>query len=156
MLCLTGSNKADISDWETSFDGDVSSSNHLLPSEPLVRLTTDKPVMWCIEIKPNLPTLPGSGTGSERHGSMKSKSKIHRVDDIPKPIRDLSMGMAKAAEGLGRELEKLQSQSAPARAPRNTKPAQETHLPPTTAEERKSSATSTDQLRHEAGWTRLN
>ena len=114
--------------------------------------------MWCLEIKPNLPTLPRTGPGAERNGSIKTKSKIHRVDDIPKPIRDLSIGMAKAAEGLGRELEKLQS--APTRAPRSTKSVQEkeTHVPvpvASTGEERKS-ATSTDQLRQEAGWTRLD
>jgi thiamine pyrophosphokinase len=38
-------------DWTTSFDGDVSTSNHLLPSEPVVYLKTDNPVLWCVEVK---------------------------------------------------------------------------------------------------------
>jgi thiamine pyrophosphokinase len=53
--------EADSVDWETSFDGDISSSNHLLPSEPLVHIRTSRPILWCIEIKPDLPDLPKRG-----------------------------------------------------------------------------------------------
>ncbi len=40
-----------ISGWRTSFDGDVSTSNHLLPDEPAVYLRTDQPVFWCVEVR---------------------------------------------------------------------------------------------------------
>jgi thiamine pyrophosphokinase len=55
--------EVDWADWETSFDGDISSSNHLLPSEPLVHITTSRPILWCIEIKPDLPDLPKRDIG---------------------------------------------------------------------------------------------
>ena len=48
-------------DWVTSFDGQISTSNHLVPSEPLVHITTSRPIMWCIEVKGNLPSLSPHG-----------------------------------------------------------------------------------------------
>ena len=41
-------------DGPTFFDGLVSSSNHLLASEPVVYIKTSRPVLWCMEIKPHL------------------------------------------------------------------------------------------------------
>ncbi|KAI9632252.1 thiamine pyrophosphokinase, partial [Dioszegia hungarica] len=42
-------------DGETSMDGLLSTSNHLLPENPAVCLRTSRPVLWCIEIKDPLP-----------------------------------------------------------------------------------------------------
>jgi thiamine pyrophosphokinase len=42
---------SDSADWSTSFEGDVSTSNHLLPEEPVVFLSTDRPVLWCVEVR---------------------------------------------------------------------------------------------------------
>lgn len=39
-------------------DGLLSTSNHLLPEHPAVWLRTNKPILWCIEIKDSLPVLP--------------------------------------------------------------------------------------------------
>lgn len=38
-------------DWSTSFDGEVSTSNHLLPSQPVVSVETDRPILWCVEVR---------------------------------------------------------------------------------------------------------
>ncbi|KAK1921257.1 hypothetical protein DB88DRAFT_500152 [Papiliotrema laurentii] len=38
-------------DWLTGFEGEVSTSNHLLPEEPVVYVQTDKPIMWCVEVR---------------------------------------------------------------------------------------------------------
>ncbi|ORX41277.1 Thiamin pyrophosphokinase [Kockovaella imperatae] len=45
-------------DWATSLDTSVSTSNHLLPSEPVVQVQTSRPLLWCVEIKPNLDAAP--------------------------------------------------------------------------------------------------
>lgn len=48
----TGGQVADMGvDEETSFRGLISTSNHLLPSEPVVYLRTTRPVLWCVEIR---------------------------------------------------------------------------------------------------------
>nr|XP_019044001.1 thiamine pyrophosphokinase [Kwoniella bestiolae CBS 10118]OCF22931.1 thiamine pyrophosphokinase [Kwoniella bestiolae CBS 10118] len=39
-------------DWETSLNGNVSTSNHLVPENPIVTIETDKPVLWTCEIRP--------------------------------------------------------------------------------------------------------
>jgi len=41
-------------DWTTSFDTEISTSNHLLPEEPVVTLETDRPVWWTMEIRSSL------------------------------------------------------------------------------------------------------
>ena len=52
LLEYTAQNsRADRADGETSFNGLVSTSNHLLPEEPIVTIQTDQPLLWCIEIK---------------------------------------------------------------------------------------------------------
>jgi hypothetical protein len=72
-----------------------------------------------------------------------------RPKSIEKGIRDLSIGMAKAAEGVGRELEKLAARDA--RPPTTQKREENGGLldredtPPRT----------TDKLREEAGWSKL-
>ncbi|WVQ91115.1 thiamine pyrophosphokinase [Cryptococcus gattii] len=38
-------------DWDTSLDGNLSTSNHLLPEEPVVWIETSKPILWTIEIR---------------------------------------------------------------------------------------------------------
>ncbi|KAK4689582.1 thiamine pyrophosphokinase, partial [Tremellales sp. Uapishka_1] len=86
-------------DWKTSFDGEISTSNHLLPSEPLVRITTSKPVMWCIEVKRKL------GLPRVRH--RESSTHTTATDDLTKGIRELGMGVARAAGEVGKELEWL-------------------------------------------------
>lgn len=108
--------------------------------------------MWCIEIKENLPTLIKTSS-ARRQKSVSSRSTSHRgTDELSKGIRDLSVGMAKAAEGLGRELEKLQSRPRDSSAGRSKKPEEEKILSSGDEEE---AATSTDRLREESGWKRL-
>lgn len=52
MCVFSKGNQADsTSDWHTCFDGEVSTSNHLLPSEPIVTVETDAPVLWCVEVR---------------------------------------------------------------------------------------------------------
>ncbi|KAF9236264.1 thiamine pyrophosphokinase [Melanogaster broomeanus] len=36
---------------ESSFDGLVSTSNHLLPEEPFVTIKTSRPIWWCAELR---------------------------------------------------------------------------------------------------------
>lgn len=38
-------------DWLTSFDTQISTSNHLLPENPTVVVTTSRPVYWTMEIR---------------------------------------------------------------------------------------------------------
>lgn len=38
-------------DTESSFNGLVSTSNHLLPEEPTVYVKTDKPIVWTAELR---------------------------------------------------------------------------------------------------------
>lgn len=112
-------------------------------------MKTDRPVLWCIEIKANLPTLPAHRQTSMRRTASTSRPKSI---EISKGIRDLSIGMAKDAEGVGRELEKL--------ATRDTRPSV-SHT--NTREEDRGSLDredtpprSTDKLREEAGWSKLD
>ncbi|OCF31577.1 thiamine pyrophosphokinase [Kwoniella heveanensis BCC8398] len=39
-------------DWETSLNGNLSTSNHLLPENPEVVIETDRPILWTVEIRP--------------------------------------------------------------------------------------------------------
>lgn len=150
-----------VQDWETSFDGDVSSSNHLLPSEPLVQITTNKPILWCIEIKPNLPMLSNASTSTSslvrRQRSIGGPSRP-KVAEIPQGIKDLSVGLAKAAQGVGRELEKLQSVNVSGSGLSTQLPREaqaEPHDPQDVAEP-SPKVRNTDKLREEAGWSRLD
>lgn len=43
-------------DWDTSLEGNLSTSNHLLPENPIIYLKTDKPILWCVEIRDPLPS----------------------------------------------------------------------------------------------------
>jgi len=36
---------------ESSFDGLVSTSNHLLPEKPFVTIQTSRPIWWCVELR---------------------------------------------------------------------------------------------------------
>lgn len=38
-------------DWDTSLEGNLSTSNHLLPEEPVVWIETSKPILWTVEIR---------------------------------------------------------------------------------------------------------
>ncbi|OXM77107.1 thiamine pyrophosphokinase [Cryptococcus neoformans Bt63] len=38
-------------DWDTSLEGNLSTSNHLLPEEPVVWVETSKPILWTVEIR---------------------------------------------------------------------------------------------------------
>jgi thiamine pyrophosphokinase len=159
---LTDCFPTDRSDWETSFDGDVSSSNHLLPSEPLVQITTNRPVMWCIEIKANLPKLVTASTNTsvKRQSSSGGPSRP-KVAEVSQGLRDLSIGLAKAAQGVGRELEKLQSASASGSGS-GFKPSQQAGAEAHDShdegakEEASPPVRNTDKLREEAGWSRLD
>jgi thiamine pyrophosphokinase len=55
-----------LEDWVTSFDGEVSSSNHLLPSEPVVYVKTDNPVLWCIEVKADVRFCPNGRNTTDK------------------------------------------------------------------------------------------
>lgn len=44
----------------SSFDGMVSTSNHLLPEEPVVTVRTTKPIWWTMELRPLASRLPQS------------------------------------------------------------------------------------------------
>ncbi|KAL1413673.1 thiamine pyrophosphokinase [Vanrija albida] len=70
--------------WVTSIGGELSTSNHLLPSEPAVFLETTAPVFWTVEIQPNLaiPLL---------------KSPLSPADEVARGVKDLGMGIARAA-----------------------------------------------------------
>lgn len=115
---------------------------------------TNKPVMWCVEIKPNLPPLP-SLSSVHRHKSLSNRSTTLRgTEELSKGIRDLSAGMAKAAEGLGRELEKLQSTRSTRNSSAGPSRSQRDEVLPD--EDRRQTATSTDRLRQESGWMRLD
>ena len=43
---------ATVADTPSSFDGLVSTSNHLLPDEPVVTVRTTRPVWWTMELRP--------------------------------------------------------------------------------------------------------
>lgn len=38
-------------DWDTSLEGNLSTSNHLLPEEPVVWIETSRPILWTVEIR---------------------------------------------------------------------------------------------------------
>jgi hypothetical protein len=149
-----------MQDWDTSFDGDVSSSNHLLPSEPLVQITTNKPILWCIEIKPNLPKLKASTSTSSNVQRQRSTggSSRPKVAEVSQGIKDLSMGLAKAAQGVERELEKLHSANASGSGSVTKAPHGPRDEPHDSHDEAGSSpiVQNTDKLREEAGWSRLD
>ncbi|KAI0049767.1 thiamine pyrophosphokinase Thi80 [Auriscalpium vulgare] len=41
-----------LTDHPSGFDGLVSTSNHLVPEEPVVWIKTSRPIWWCAELKP--------------------------------------------------------------------------------------------------------
>jgi len=43
--------KWNLTDHPSSFDGLVSTSNHLVPTEPIVWIKTTKPIWWTVELK---------------------------------------------------------------------------------------------------------
>ncbi|KAH7911087.1 thiamine pyrophosphokinase [Hygrophoropsis aurantiaca] len=50
ILSTTGL-RWNLSDTESSFDGMVSTSNHLVPEEDMVWIKTSQPIWWCAELK---------------------------------------------------------------------------------------------------------
>jgi thiamine pyrophosphokinase len=91
-------------DWVTSLDGELSTSNHLLPSEPVVFLETTAPVFWTVEITDSLPPL----TPSARSPALISPSA---ADELSRGVKEFGAGLARAAggvaevgKGLGRRL----------------------------------------------------
>ena len=74
-------------DWVTSLGGDVSTSNHLLPSEPAVFLETSAPVFWTVEIRENLP-LPAI------------RSPLSPADELSRGVKELGAGFVRAAGGV--------------------------------------------------------
>jgi len=43
--------KWNLTEHPSSFDGLVSTSNHLVPTEPIVWIKTTKPIWWTVELK---------------------------------------------------------------------------------------------------------
>ncbi|WVR09545.1 thiamine pyrophosphokinase [Kwoniella sp. DSM 27419] len=41
-----------VSEWDTSLQGDLSTSNHLQPDQRIVTIETSRPVLWTVEIRP--------------------------------------------------------------------------------------------------------
>lgn len=91
-------------DWSTSFDGEVSTSNHLVPGEDLVHITTDAPIWWCIEIQQHLDSLPER---REAHTVPSSSIALPKQEDFQRGFKELGAGVARVAEGVGKELEWL-------------------------------------------------
>ncbi|RDX57588.1 thiamine pyrophosphokinase [Lentinus brumalis] len=54
VLTTTGL-RWNLTDHPSSFDGMVSTSNHLLPDEPVVSIKTTKPIWWTMELRPIAP-----------------------------------------------------------------------------------------------------
>ena len=40
-----------VANTDSFFDGMVSTTNHLLPEEPIVYIKTSKPIVWTVELK---------------------------------------------------------------------------------------------------------
>lgn len=78
-------------DWVTSLGGDLSTSNHLLPSEPAVLLETTAPVFWTVEISAPL-SLPNM------------RSPLSPADEISRGVKELGVGFVRAAGNVGRRL----------------------------------------------------
>ncbi|ORY22966.1 Thiamin pyrophosphokinase, partial [Naematelia encephala] len=89
-------NLSELRYWTTSFDGQISTSNHLVPSEPVVSITTDRPILWCIEVRPNL----GQSSPTNR---VRTRSS-YGPEELKRDIRGLSMGVARTAEDVGKDL----------------------------------------------------
>jgi len=87
-------------DWSTSFDGRVSTSNHLLPDQPVVHVLTSRPILWCVEIKPDLGSPSPKAT--RRYDASKSPDYM-----MTKGIKELGVGVVRAAGEVGREFERL-------------------------------------------------
>lgn len=73
-------------DWVTSFDGEISTSNHLVPSEPVVFISTSRAILWCIEVKSSLPRV-----------TSRSKKTVSIVEDLSRGMRDLGKSVVAAA-----------------------------------------------------------
>ncbi|KAH9902785.1 thiamine pyrophosphokinase [Cubamyces lactineus] len=54
ILTTTGL-RWNLTDHPSSFDGMVSTSNHLVPEEPVVSIKTTKPIWWTMELRPLAP-----------------------------------------------------------------------------------------------------
>ncbi|KAH9850251.1 thiamine pyrophosphokinase [Lenzites betulinus] len=59
LLTTTGL-RWNLKDCLSSFDGMVSTSNHLLPEEPVVTVNTSKPIWWTMELRPLVPVQLGA------------------------------------------------------------------------------------------------
>lgn len=54
MFCVAAMESTELilyTDWLTSFDTQISTSNHLLPENPTAVITTSRPVYWTMEIR---------------------------------------------------------------------------------------------------------
>lgn len=80
-------------DWDTSFEGSVSTSNHLLPTEPIVRLTTSRPILWCIEVKPSLPSINHMRSAYERYSDNASQQSSSESMSSPTDISFAGSGI---------------------------------------------------------------
>lgn len=80
----------------------MSTSNHLVPGEDLVHITTDAPIWWCIEIKQQLDSLP-----ERRESHTAPPLGLPKQEDFQRGFKELGAGVARVAEGVGKELEWL-------------------------------------------------
>ena len=48
---IAGSNTPSSADQPSHFDGMVSTSNHLVPEEPMVYVKTTEPIWWTVELR---------------------------------------------------------------------------------------------------------
>lgn len=82
-------------DWETSIEGQLSTSNHLLPSEPVVLVDTTAAVVWTVEIRPG-PSMPRTGSTS----------------DVARGVKDFSAGvLGGVGKGIGQLNRRLRETS---------------------------------------------
>jgi len=79
-----------------------------------VHISTSRPVLWCIEVKPTLgslssPKAPRRDSHREiiRPPGTGTKAPSSATDELSRGIRELGLGVARAAEGVGKELEWL-------------------------------------------------
>lgn len=73
-------------DWVTSLEGELSSSNHLLPSEPAVLLETSAPIFWTVEIRPLTAPI--------------MRSPMSPADELSRGVKELGVGFVRAAGGV--------------------------------------------------------
>jgi hypothetical protein len=119
-----------------------------MPSEPVVRVSTSRPVLWCVEIRDPLPPL------SPSQSRLTESSRT--ADELTRSIRDLGLGVARAADGFGKEFERMKGGLGPRKSSIRGGVTERRNLVASSGDENDDGEPSDTGGKGDVGWQRLD